>query len=411
MREPTAAASSIGPARRVAVAVGLAVVLLAPLVFVFAQFWAAKSGELEFNRDERRGVRYLGPMTELVSVVTEQQSAMIRGQPVDGVRVQRAITGVDEADEEVGAQLRTTELWALLRQRVLDVTANDFADRAEAYTAYSEVVDLGMTLVRKVGDTSNLILDPILDAYYVMNATLLRIPELIVDSGRYADLAYITTRSDAPGSVATTAQLVTARNRVATAAEDLGAGLEKAFNDTSSETLGPGLLRPLDDFRTAVDDLAPTTSLLAPMPSRLQASAVADQQDGVQRATMTLDAVALRELDQLLADRVAAIRLAQLTVLAALIVGVVVAAAIVVLAAPVRRPAGPAARRAPRTRHGRIEQPGQPAQPAARPAQPAARPAAFGAQPGQADEPARVGEVLAADRAAAFRQGGARAAR
>ena len=323
-------------ATRAAVAAAVAVALLAPVGFLFAQVWSSTGDTLSFNESERRGVAYLAPLTELLSVATEAQSTAVRGDRVDVRAVQSAIAAVDDVDRRLGAELRTTERWTAIRQTVQDRISRSWPDPSVAYNQYSDLVTSLIELNRKVGDTSNLILDPELDAYYVMNASLLRIPQILVDSGRYTDLTVLAAagREDAPGAAALTA----ARNRIATDATDLGDGLVKAFAGTRSETLGPGLTRQLDEFRTAVDAVAPSDSLLAPSPQRSLLT-LADDQDELQRAGLALQRAALAELDVLLRERKAATDRTRLFAMIALALAVLV----VVAAAVGLRPAWSAA--------------------------------------------------------------------
>jgi hypothetical protein len=284
---------------RVAVAAVVAVALLAPAAYLFTRVWSDNTTTFEFNRAERRGVAYLGPLTDLLSVITRAQSAAVRTDPPDLASIRKAVAAVDEVDGRLGGQLRTTERWTAIRQTVIDRASRSWPDPSSAYEQYSDLVTTLTALTRKVGDVSNLILDPQLDTYYVMNATLLRIPEIIVDSGRYLDLSVLSTGRTDPES---TALLAAARNRIASDATDLADGLVKAFGATGSGTLGPGLTSQLDDFRTAVDAVAPSTSLLAPPPQRTP-TALATGQAGLERAALALQKAGLIELDRLLAPR------------------------------------------------------------------------------------------------------------
>jgi hypothetical protein len=299
-------ASSTGRSRRIIAAVGMVVVLSVPLAVLFTLLWSARSADHDFSTGERRGVRYLGPLTELISTVVGQQSATVRGHRVDSAAVQRSVAAVDAIDRQLGGKLDSSERWAKLRKSVLAVTGRSFADPGDAYTAYSEMLDNAVALVRKVGDTSSLILDPKLDTYYVMNATLLRIPDVVVDGGRYADLVYLIGQGPQSTELEQAAQLSTARLDVSESASDLIDGLEKAFDETRSETLGPAMLRQLDNFRTAVDALAPRTAPLAPRSVRLDPTVAANAEEDLQRSALELDRAALGQLDLLLSKRITA---------------------------------------------------------------------------------------------------------
>jgi hypothetical protein len=139
-----------------------------------------------------------------------------------------------------------------------------------------------------------------------MNAAMLRIPDVILNGGRYADLVYLTVQRRQTNQVDRLGQLFTARLQVSEAAGDLEDGLEKAFDATRSDTLGPAMLRALDNFRTAVDALAPRTAPLAPTSVRLDPAVVLNAQEDVQRTALELDQAALGQLDLLLSGRISA---------------------------------------------------------------------------------------------------------
>jgi hypothetical protein len=316
-------ASARRPARA-AVAAAVAVAVLAPLAVLAAQVWSGTRSSLAFTADERRGVEYLRPLTKLLAVATEAQSAAVSGRQVNAAAVRAAVAEVQAVDDRLGRTLRTTDRWTTVRGIVEDRVSRTWTEPAEAYQQFSDLTTGLLELNRTVGDNSRLILDPGLDAYYVMNATLLRIPEILVDSGRYADLSTLTAGAGRPDAAAL-AQLTAARNRVASDEADLSAGLVKAFTQTGSSTLGPALTRQLDDFRTAVGAVAPSNSLLAPVPDRSPADLAADQA-ALQRSALALDQAALDQLDRLLAGRAGDERRARTIALVATGFGVLVAA-------------------------------------------------------------------------------------
>jgi hypothetical protein len=316
--------ASTGPGReptRVATAIAVAAVLV-PLAVLFAQVWSSTASARSFTADERRGVAYLEPLTRLLAATTEAQSTAVRGRPVDAPGVRLAVAAVDQAEAGLGGELRTSERWSNVRQLLeqrLDVPT---WQPSTAYTQYSDVNTELLELVRTVGDSSRLILDPAIDAYYVMNASLLRIPEILVDSGRYTDLSVLFPNGG--GDSATKAQLAAARNRIATDETDLSDGLLKAFAQTDSNRLVPGLTRQLDDFRIAVDAVAPSTSLLAPVPERSVSDLVANQQ-ALEQAALSLQDASLDQLDALFADRAAGQTRTRIVALVAAAIGVLVA--------------------------------------------------------------------------------------
>jgi hypothetical protein len=292
----TSSATGPRPAR-VATVIAVALAVLAPLAVLCAQIWVSTGDGLAFTRDERRGAAYLEPLTELLAATTQAQSAAVRGTAVDQGAVRAAMRRVDEADGRLGDRLGSSDRWRDVRPTIEDRIGRRWGTPAEAFTQYSDLNTTLLELNRAVGDNSRLILDPDIDAYYVMNAAVLRIPEILVDAGRYADLSVLGD-TDAGGQ----GQLAAARNQVAIDAADLSDGLVKAFGRTDSSTLGPGLTRQLDNFRTAVDAVAPSNSLLVPPPAKNPTQLGIDQQALV-RTALDLQRASLTQLDRLLADR------------------------------------------------------------------------------------------------------------
>jgi hypothetical protein len=353
MSMPQPAAPAGGPRRAVAM-VAVVVVLAVPLAILFAAFWSGKASDHDFNAGKQRGVAYLKPLTELIGTVVTAQSAAVRGQPVDRAAVERAIAAVDEVDGRYGEDLATTERWSQLRETVKSVTALKLAQPTDAFSVYSELMDTAVALARRVGDESNLIIDPKLDAYYVMNAALLRVPDVIVAAGRYADLVYLVVGANQVRQVERIGQLSTARQVVLSSAADLEDGLEKAFDATRSDTLGPELLRPLDNFRTAVDTLAPRNGPLAPASIKPNPAVVAAAAADLESRSITLNRAALGQLDDLIAARTSADTRALLLAAVGLGVAVLVAAGAIWWLARQPRSGGlpPAPRPMTGARHG-----------------------------------------------------------
>ena len=345
MGMPPSAAVVPGRVRRAAVVLGVAAVLVAPLAVVFGQFWAARTDDHGFVAGERRGVRYLGPLTSLISTLSEQQSAAVRGRPTDSAAVRQAVAAVDAVDRDIGGELETTARWTALRESAAATIGLNFITPEDAYGNYVELITEAVQLLRKAGDTSNLILDPQLDTYYVMDAVLVRIPEVIIASGRYADLTYLAVRQGQTDDPERLAQLATLRSQVITPAEQMVDGLAKAFAATQSDTLGPSMLRQLDVFVIAVDGVTPRAPAATAAPARIEPAVVDTAQNELQRLALELDRAALGELETLLGQRSSSIVRQLVLASAMLLVGLLLAAAAAGWLRPIRlarrvRPAG-----------------------------------------------------------------------
>ncbi|MGW1412170.1 hypothetical protein [Streptomyces sp. NPDC002403] len=296
--------------------------LLMPLTCTTVRLRQVSSSDLEFVKAERRGVVYLRPMATLIAAVADSQSAAVAGRRPDPGVLTKAVAAVAEADRTVGGSLRVRDSWVDLRTRLAELAATPHTGRS-AYRAYSEAVDVALLLMLRVGDTSKLILDPEIDSYYLIDAGMLRLPSVVADSGRMADLEVL--RGQGTGKDLPLARVLVARDRVSTAASAVEAGLAKSFGSSASSSVGKDLLGKIDAFHTALEPLAPSAPLVdQPLPPRTDL--MEGRRSELARTALNLDIAALGELDQLLATRERNIEQSRLVMLMVVIAGLALAA-------------------------------------------------------------------------------------
>jgi methyl-accepting chemotaxis protein len=287
-----------------AVALGLLVVLVAGLfAVVFRQSWTANAADTGLVADERQRVGYLGPLTHLIGALSEAQYSAVRGLTVDTTSVQSAVDAVDGVDHRYGGTLDTSQRWNDLRGRVIALAAQPGSGRS-AYRDFTDVLNLALDLVRRVGDTSDQMVEPRLDSFYVLDTALLRLPRAIVSAGYAADLATMATGGTVTGDDAL--QVAVAQDDVAQAAADTSAGLSKGIEATTRSGLGAGLAGKLDEFRASVDEFAPSAVLDKPT-GPVDAYGLPPAAGLVRVAALALFDAVLSQLDALLTDRAASL--------------------------------------------------------------------------------------------------------
>ncbi len=139
--------------------------------------------DARFSEKEAEGIRYLRPLVDLLADVPAygRAAASGAGGAEIGNRIEAALAALDGAQEKWGADLA--------------VTADKLAERGRTAAAPAELRGLWTrakngkaalldeleanvrTLIVHVGDSSNLILDPDLDTYYLMDVALLALPD------------------------------------------------------------------------------------------------------------------------------------------------------------------------------------------------------------------------------------------
>jgi hypothetical protein len=353
-REATLAVAERGSSAvwiRVATAVLLALAVIAPVVAIASWASTDTGDNREFVRGERRGVEYLQPLTKLLGVLIASQSAAVRGEVVETSALDAELAAVERVEARHGDALSTRSRWPTLRDSIKELTQRPGLPGNEAYQRWGQAVDLTVALIRRVGDTSRLILDPELDSYYLMDAGMIRLPEVAQAAGQLADLAQVSpTRTIA----ATDARAAVLRDRIATNAAAVATGLGKVVDATGSGRVGSAILSPLDQFGAATDALAPSiaVAVMPPLPENLNAAAV-----GVRDASQRLSQTVWTELDRILADRESGYSVRRVQIYSAATLGVLVAILVGVMVWTRRRPGRPGADSGTYTSTGRHSSP------------------------------------------------------
>jgi len=287
---------------KVRVAVILAVGFMLP--FAYLAFLASSYNSTQGNvlGDERVGILYLRPLNGLIVALTDGQSAAVHNDRVNTAAIQAAVGNVNAADAAYGSRLATQQRWSDLRQSIATLTARPESGQ-QAFSDYSNVIDLAVALVTKAGDTSTLILDPALDSYHLVDAAMVQASSVLVDSGRMADLVWLESKVAPKGTTEADGRVFAARDRVAQAAAAIDTDLQTSFGATHSTTLAAHLAAPLDQFRSAISGFAPVTSLAELSVNLSKPQPLLAARSQVESAASRLQATMLDELDQLLRAR------------------------------------------------------------------------------------------------------------
>jgi methyl-accepting chemotaxis protein len=161
------------------------------------------NNDIEFSVLEQKGNTYQRPLETILQGVIDHQMAVLgrsAGQNKGSVLVSSAdavnkgVTALDAVNATLGTDLQFTDeglekrsragknvasvksAWGKILQDVEKLPASG-AVPASLMQAYDELIADIRTMITHMGDTSNLILDPDLDSYYMMDVTLLALPQ------------------------------------------------------------------------------------------------------------------------------------------------------------------------------------------------------------------------------------------
>jgi PAS domain S-box-containing protein len=243
----------------------ISVLFAAPLAMLALSFLSEVDDRTQFGTKELQGIEYLRPLRQVGELLPEAHLAAAAAQadPAQAAAWQRHLSVLDRRfgalesmDRRLGTQLDTSSRFEALNQQWMEFRETAPAlPRPELDVLYRGLADAVAALKVHVGNTSNLILDPELDSYYLMDAMLTQLPEAL---SLVAQLRRATT-GQSDGAGATQIELAPLRERLRASLHRTEHGLNTAFANNRSRTLGVPLRSSLNGFMAAAGALADGT--------------------------------------------------------------------------------------------------------------------------------------------------------
>jgi hypothetical protein len=286
--------------------------------------------DIDFGSQEKRGNRYQQPLEELLQLVGDHQ--WVAGQPAsrEGQKlqeIQRQIEAALQRLRAVNTELETalqftpeglgkrqrehctaqnvSQEWSELKSRLPGLNAETVADK------HAHLLNDLRVMITHAGDTSNLILDPDLDSYYLMDATLLALPQNLDRLGKIR-VWLDQLPADQPLAESNKVQLAVHVAQLKEADLDrINGDVQTALNEDAnfygaSPTLQTNLPPAAKEYAQAVERLAERLEQVGGAAPLSNALAQAVEAAGAARAANSrLWQTGDRELDRLLDIRIA----------------------------------------------------------------------------------------------------------
>ena len=175
--------------------IGLLLIFLLPFAVVVYQLIAEIDVGINFAQQERLGIQYNPPLRTLLEDV-QQHRGMVNGYlkgdtsfkekiSLKESEIEDDIRAIDAVDRKLGVTLQTTEQWRALKKNWQSFKGKALGIRdQESFDAHTVLIKEILSLMAHVADTSNLILDPVLDSYYLMDAVVNKLPYIIDTTGQ-----------------------------------------------------------------------------------------------------------------------------------------------------------------------------------------------------------------------------------
>jgi PAS domain S-box-containing protein len=236
---------------------------LLPLALVMTSFIFEINSRINFAQKELYGNAYLRPLRQLFEHALQYREltqAYLTGDLALEPDLQQLQAHIDSdfktleaVNQRYGQTLKTNAKlnglqasWQNLKNHILELeptVSNDLNARF--------IADM-RALISLVGDTSNLILDPDLDSYYLMDIILLKLPEnqdLLAQTKLLGQ--QVVTRQSLTAQEE--AQLIVLGGLVGSNVNAIRKSMDVAFQNNSAQNLEPFLVAPLQEFVVTSD--------------------------------------------------------------------------------------------------------------------------------------------------------------
>lgn len=236
-----------------------------PLSLVMYLLLSEVQDRVSFAHKEILGNSYLRPVQQLSQHLPEYQllieSSSRSPQQLQEIaqlqtQIDQDIASLQTVDQELGSTLQSTDYLQTLAaswQAFHTQSQHWTPENKSAY--YNQLFRQLESLRSQVGDQSNLILDPDLDTYYLMDATLLRLPKI---QQTLSDIRLISQqiRANQTFTSVERSQLIVLGETLKQQSSELAQKLEVGFNHNPAGNLRPVLTTPLQTFTQSTTNLA-----------------------------------------------------------------------------------------------------------------------------------------------------------
>ncbi len=287
-----------------------------PLALLIFLYLFEANSRIAFAQKEIDGNAYLRPLRHLLEHTLQEEllahdfvngDASVRSALLEAqTRIDTDLQALAAIDQRLGQRLATTQQLAALTTNWQDLKAHTATMRTRtSEEMHAQLIERIRDLISLIGDNSNLILDPDLDSYYLMDTVLLKLPEA---QNLLARLRLVGDRVLVQQSVSAEdrAELITLSGLIRSNLAATQKGLTVAFRNTASENLQSALEGQLDTYFAATSTFLNLNDqgLIQPRTLTMQSAAYrAPATEALTTSFMFWDS-AVERLDELLQARI-----------------------------------------------------------------------------------------------------------
>ncbi|MBW7475887.1 methyl-accepting chemotaxis protein [Paenibacillus oenotherae] len=159
----------------------IGLLIFIPMVVMSYMYQGQSSDLISFNTKERIGVEYIAPLQQLITKMQQNRGvhhlylsnkdASVKEQiDISNTEMEQAFQQVFAVDDKLGEELKVEGTIHNIYEDWKSIGISDDLD------SRTDIIDRSIQLIAAVGDSSNLILDPDLDSYYLMDGVINKVP-------------------------------------------------------------------------------------------------------------------------------------------------------------------------------------------------------------------------------------------
>ena len=285
-----------------------------PLTLVMYLLISEINSRVDFAKKEIYGNQYLRPLRQLREYIPKLQQLNYQdlnpnlSNPDPSLYLEAKIDAnfqsLANTDRQLGQLLNSSDKFNNIYQNWRNFKLRRRHWSLETYdVVYKKLAADINRLSAHVGDTSNLILDPDLDTYYLMDATLLKLPEM---QKILSEIRLISQKNSFPSNATPEerVKLITLAGQLRELNQDLTINMEVGFSNNPHGNLRHKLSKHSTNFNSVVEQLTAQLDKLIHPTAVVEYYAYLDGSDRVLDSSFELWDATLNELDFLLQKRI-----------------------------------------------------------------------------------------------------------
>ncbi len=174
--------------------------LFLPTLLLIYFLYSERQHDIQFAEKEIMGVSYLQPVKSLqiellkhggLNYLYLKNPRPDLGQQIAATEktIDQVIETVDGMDERYGEMFKSNRSWRQIKRQWSELQRNRQLTITESFARHAQLIQQILKFMVLVGDQSNLILDPDLDSYYLMDLQVLQLPRLMEATGLLRDFS------------------------------------------------------------------------------------------------------------------------------------------------------------------------------------------------------------------------------